>query len=1054
MENNEIRKQMELEQKRAFCKQSCTKIDQGLDKLDPRSGERAIWELFQNARDLAQIDHNGEKKAHIKITLTPSEFIFAHQGRPFDHDSLTSLVMQVSSQSKENEDSVGQYGTGFLTTHVFGRRLYVTGSLDMSKYIPSTYTDINRFVIDRTYANITEFVDKVAHQLLAVNDFADATKTSNCRQWTELNYDLSSMEGAADNASAAIASSVDVIPYVMTINKPVIDVVLENQLTEDIYRFKKIQLPDEEGLKVMQVSITHNGKREARKIYFLESEDDEDLAILPLESPTKAKSLSGIAKLFVFFPLLGTEDFGMDAVFHSKKFIPVEERNGLHLPVSNANVRTKYDQNTQVLESLTEMVHNYYKKHAGFISNWVNVAGLTFDCEHHKEDVTKKFFRNFKERWSNFFLTLPIVDVKGNRVSVNGSNVRFFSQGIVSDIESDKTGSDATFTALYNAAAHKNQMVDRPEIINWSKVVASWDSAHPSMIDVDEIAKNIGELEIVPVEIVRAFDNYLAQKGLVSLFDTYTLIPNREGKKRKRSELRNASTIPGWLGEIAKTLIADKIEAFADDTFIGLASMTKFTPVPFTRNNLRDAINNSLRSLRQECLEKGKMYDAPVVEALLKICSVFSSETASVIRRKAIEILGTHLEKNIDIRILTPLDNNEKEIAELPFKHLVECMLLEISQKDSDWVTSNMDYVVSLHSVLSKWSEYYNRNTQDGLCVKYGAFPNRNGRPCIVRDLEKGVEIPDELAHLYQEVMGEDLNERLVDDQFEQFFDFAGLSAKDVASEIEAKLEENGFQHTAVLDIINNLAQNKCWGDWFPHIAAKKAELFLNQVHEECKDGIFKLMKINDPDKLNQLAELADDANLDEILEKGRAAIVAKRNQEADFDFKLSLGKYVERLIQEHLSRQLSTDVVTVETEQYGSDLSICRNGIPIYYIEVKSRWGTEQSVMMSPLQMKVSVKEADNYALCCVDMSHMHINEDEEHIYPELEAILPYIKVLPNIGKLNEEVANIANGEDSREVYIGGDYKCVVPQVTIKKEGKNMSDLISIVIAILNICK
>ena len=1041
MENNEIREQMELEQKRAFCKQSCTKIDQGLNKLDTRSGERAIWELFQNARDLAQIGHNGEKKAHIKINLTPSEFIFAHQGRPFDFDSLRSLVMQVSSQSKENEDTVGQYGTGFLTTHVFGRRLYVRGSLDMSKYIPGTYTDINGFVIDRTYENMTEFVDKVAHQLQAVNDFADAAKISDCRQWTELHYDLSSMEGAADNASAAITSSVEVIPYVMTVNRPIVDVVLENQLTEDIYQFEKIRLPDEEGLKVMQVSITHNGRREARKIYFLESEDGEDLAILPLESPTKAKSLSGIAKLFVFFPLLGTEDFGMDAVFHSKKFIPVEERDGLHLPVSNANVRTKYEQNIRVLNSLTEMVHNYYRIHAGSISNWVNVARLTFDCEHHKEDITKEYFRNFKERWSNFYQTLPIIDVNGDGVSVNGSDVRFFSQRIVSDIESEETESEANFAALYDAAAHKNRMVDRPEIIRWSKVVASWNSAHPSMIDVDEIAKNIGESEIVPVEIVRAFDNYLAQKGLVSLFDTYTLIPNREGKKRKRSELRNASTIPGWLGEIAKTLIEDKIEAFADDTFVELADMTSFT-----RNDLRDAINSSLRPLRKEWLEKGKIYDTPVVETLLKICSVFPSETASVIRRKTIEILGTHLEKKIVVRNLLPLDSNEKDIAELPFKHLVECMLLEISQKDPDWVISNMDYVVSLHSTLSNWTEYYNRNTKDGLCVKYGAFPNRNSQPCIARDLEKGVEIPDELAQLYKEVIGKDLNERLVDYQFEPFFDFVNLSAKDVASEIEAKLEENGFLHTAVLDIINNLPQNECWGQWFPRIAAQKAELFLNQVHEECKEGIFKLMKINDPDKLNQLAELADDANLDEILEKGRAAIVAKRNQEADFDFKLSLGKYVERLIQEQLSRQLSTDVVTVETEQYGSDLSICKNGNPIYYIEVKSRWGTDQSVMMSPLQMKESVKEADNYALCCVDMSHLRFNE-EEHIYPELEEVLPYIKVLPNIGKLNEEVANIANGEDSREVYIGGDYKCIVPQTTIKKEGKNLEDLISIVI-------
>ena len=85
----------------------------------------------------------------------------------------------------------------------------------MGKYTAGTYADINRFVIDRTYDNITEFVDKVAHQLLAVNDFADAPKTNSCRQWTELRYELSSMEEASEKAAAAITSSIDMIPYVM-----------------------------------------------------------------------------------------------------------------------------------------------------------------------------------------------------------------------------------------------------------------------------------------------------------------------------------------------------------------------------------------------------------------------------------------------------------------------------------------------------------------------------------------------------------------------------------------------------------------------------------------------------------------------------------------------------------------------------------------------------------------------------------------------------------------------------------------------------------------------
>lgn len=1027
MDSNEIRKQMELDQQRAFCKQSCTKIDQGLDKLDPRSGERAIWELFQNARDLARKDSKGEKKAHIKISLTPSEFIFAHQGQPFDHDSLTSLVMQVSSRGKENDETVGQYGTGFLTTHAFGRKLYVKGSLDLGKYAPDSYVDIDRFVVDRTYDNITEFVDKVAHQLHAVNDLADKPKVFSCREWTELSYELSSMEGASEAAKEAINSALNVIPYVMTVNKPISDVMIENRLTDEVYEFEKTQLPDEEGLKVMLVNVTHNGIIEGHKIYYLESEDGEDMAILPLETPTKAKSLLSIAKLFVFFPLLGTEHFGMDAIYHSKRFIPVEERDGLHLPVSNVNVRAKWEQNIQVLDSLTEMVHQYYREHYRAITDWVKISGLSFDCVHHKEDQTKEFFCDFKRKWSSFFQNLPIVDFERRRVCVNDSIIRFFSQTIISDI----AAKEKFFPALYDAAIQTNRMVSRSEIIDWSKVVLSWDDAHSSIIDIEEIARQIGECDTVSRSILFAFDTYLSQKGLSSLFDSYALIPNRNGDKRKRSELRDATAIPQWLGELTKVLIPDQIATFADDKFIELAAMT-----PFTRNELKDAITNRLRSLRQEWLDKGIIYETPILEILLRLSSVFRSDTAAEDRKKTIKIIAEQMERTIDIRVLSPLDSNERDIAELPFKHLIECMLLEISQKKAEWVKDNMEYIISLHSVLSNWQEYYNRNNRDGLCIKYGAFPNRNGTPSMVCDLKKSTDIPEELSHLYQEVIGDDLNDSLVDNQFENFYDFVELSSKDVASEIEKRLEENGYQDPAVLDIINNIDKDECWKHWFPHIANQKAELFLNHVREDCKESVFKLMKINDPKKLEQLADLADEIDLDEIINKGRAAIISQKNEEEDFNFKYNLGKYVEKMIQQHLSDSIKASDITVEVEQYGSDLSICKKGSPVYYIEVKSRWGTDQSVMMSPLQMKQSVERANNYALCCVDMSHLGLSGNQTHIYPLLEEALPLIKVLDQIGNLNKEVSDIVYGQNNRLVHIGGDFKCVVPQKTIQTYG------------------
>ena len=207
-------------------------------------------------------------------------------------------------------------------------------------------------------------------------------------------------------------------------------------------------------------------------------------------------------------------------------------------------------------------------------------------------------------------------------------------------------------------------------------------------------------------------------------------------------------------------------------------------------------------------------------------------------------------------------------------------------------------------------------------------------------------------------------------------------------------------------------------------------------------------MKINDPDKLEQLAELADEIDLDEIIKNGRASITTQRNREVDFNFKFELGRYVERMIQQYLSDYIIEDDITVVTEQYGADLSICKNGTPAYYIEVKSRWGTDQSVMMSPLQMSQSVKEADNYALCCVDMSHLKLSDDELHSYPPLEDVFTLIKVLPDIGNLNKEVSDIANGQNKRLVRIGGDFKCVIPQETIRAYGVSFVSLIDTIIS------
>jgi len=47
----------------------CKKISQGIDNLDEKSGERAIWELVQNARDM-------EENCRIRIDLNENSIVF------------------------------------------------------------------------------------------------------------------------------------------------------------------------------------------------------------------------------------------------------------------------------------------------------------------------------------------------------------------------------------------------------------------------------------------------------------------------------------------------------------------------------------------------------------------------------------------------------------------------------------------------------------------------------------------------------------------------------------------------------------------------------------------------------------------------------------------------------------------------------------------------------------------------------------------------------------------------------------------------------------------
>ena len=81
--------------------------------------KRWIWELIQNAKDTIAGDPN-RNSINVRIQIDGDEVTFIHDGNPFTLNARFGLLWKYS-EAKENQESTGRFGTGFLTTHCLSK---------------------------------------------------------------------------------------------------------------------------------------------------------------------------------------------------------------------------------------------------------------------------------------------------------------------------------------------------------------------------------------------------------------------------------------------------------------------------------------------------------------------------------------------------------------------------------------------------------------------------------------------------------------------------------------------------------------------------------------------------------------------------------------------------------------------------------------------------------------------------------------------------------------------------------------------------------------------
>ncbi|MCQ2147282.1 MAG: hypothetical protein MJZ16_07180 [Bacteroidales bacterium] len=1020
-------------------KSHCTKIRDGIRKNGSTSGNRAIWELFQNAGDLAK-----DGSATIRITLTEDAFVFAHKGKSFTYDSLCSLVKQVSSQEKENDDTVGQYGTGFLTTHKFSRRIKVNGSMRISEN-PVAYVDVNDFLIDReNFDDISLFIEDMAAQIFNVEKLMDAEQKPYAKEWTELSYELNDQR--REVAQAAIDEAIKLMPYVLTFNDNIGVCEIEDHTRSKFITFKKAEKNcSDSDLKCKSIVITESGFAPRNfDCYYLELHEGDSRIILPLKSENEVCSFGDVPRLFVHFPLIGPNHFGVNFLFHSHKFTPEEPRDNIIVPRDNDATDKAAAANKQILMEMTDTLWKYLEEHIHTWKDTIKMASINIKDSGYSEAKTEEYYKDLKTKWVEEFSKLKMIQIGENRYSMDDENHPLvLDSSLESFISNQKDEKKDYLSTIYPYAEKTATIPCKDELIRWSQIIAAWDDSKTgNFLGLETIVKYVSENQ---GEHLHDVLEMIVAAGHQEFFDKYALLPNREGTLMLRQNLRNAQSITKDLYDLVKKLDSTICTKFVDEGYADIVDLTAYS-----RTNLRDELNAVVKKHEDESWNNPsspKAYDGAFEDSLIALCSAFTTVGGTSKRNKLMPIIckfegKEYAEKHI------PAWEDEAQGFDLYrniFLSLVENQMKKIALKDLSWVSKNINDLVAFVD-NARGDDYKN------FCTAYAIYPDMNGDLHTPDTLKKNCVEFDELFNFYEQVLNEDLKGKCVDDCFESFYSNYSepayqYTSHSVAKDIQNKLSADGYQDTVLLDIID-LTESESdsglqWRLLFKDIYDQRQSIRYNLGSDSERKAINKMLKMKSPTLMEKMADVAEMADANMVLNALNAVI---DNIEHEAYIK-KLGDFAESHIQRFLEESLEPLGVHVENIQGGQDFILSKEGFEDYHVEVKSRWESDQTVEMSALQFRRAVENPDSYALVGMNMYNFDRTrvDNDEHL--ELSELLPLIKVLDNIGELEADLrkrtAEAFKGGE-HDIRLNGSYTVRVPQDIFKDNPMNFSELLT----------
>lgn len=1019
----------------------CKKISQGIENLDEKSGERAIWELVQNARDM-------DENSHIRIELKPDKIVFSHRGKPFDYTSLLALVNQNSSKDNPGADLVGQYGTGFMTTHAFCDIVKVSAPYKVmsgpGKLVGYVY--MQDLELNRSYRNdLEKAIEEMRSEMKLVDNMHKTTplyptydSLTEEQKWTSFTYRLESSN--VDSISKQLASAIRLMPFVLVINGRIKEIVVKNLYAKCHFRIIKKDSASKQRMEgntewykiVDEVEITNmlTGKSMSVAVtslqLFNENGKVNDVVILP-PFPECCGSVDTIPSLFLWFPLLGTESFGVNFIFHSKRWYPVEKRNNIMLPENVPSKCEKGAHNEEILHEMMATLHRYYAYEGNAYSLNRDMCIVNFHSD--KEDeVTTKFYTDLQDMWKAVVPSWKVIPTEEGKKAMADARVRVLHPDFYSKLTEEKRTQYEPMLAEYAKNVKYNEeecyLLPTLDLIVWSEVIHLWrcDRDSEFYVTVKDVCKSVQKKS----DKLHCFLSFLVDSDNTALMDDYELLPNRKGNLKRKGDLRHGDFMTARLYALTEILMGSDADRMIDTAYNDIGKVATYKP-----EDLQRSISQTIGKWRTDTLGNNK---TPLTIKQLDALIAFSSATSQIVfnnyRGRMMPWIVRIHEKQFARYDQPKIVEKEDDFYNPAFNLLLDYTLYVISLKDKKWVKDNEQLLKDF------LTEYATSNAKERLerLDEFAVIPNYNYQLCTKKKLSKNVNIHEDLAKFYQNVIKEDLHEHWVHTNFSAIFVYNEEKASEVANKIQTTLSDGDFQDTVVLDIIE-LAENESIDSWkilFKSIYNQRESIRYKLGTPAERKAINRMMKKKDPELLELMADVAEREDAKDVINNVNN-IIAQIEHDAYIKM---LGTYVESHIQKFLAEALEPIGIVVNNEQCGQDFVLSKQGYENYHVEVKSRWENDQSVEMSSTQFRCAVNIPDRYALISVNMCKFDHYRAEKNNPMEMSEIYDNIKCLDNIGTLEADLCKrvdeaFKGGE--QDIRLDGAYKVRVPQSVFK---------------------